>query len=414
MLAVQYVKSIPRWVLLKSLGRWWSGLATSSLGLMRLRNVPEPRLPGPRWCRIQPILSGICGSDLSSLTAEGSVYFGPVTSFPFTFGHEVVGRVVEVGPEVRSIQRGDRVVLEPALHCEVRGIDPPCPPCRQGAHGNCMNIVRGAISPGVQTGYCRDTGGGWSSSLVAHEVQIHRVPEAMSDEEAVLLEPFACALHAVLRAPAHCLGLVLGCGTMGLLTIAAAKALGRSERLLAFAKHPHQRDQALRLGADDVLPPGRKGRDRVCELTGATQHYAEIGPPTILGGVDVVFDCVGSERSLDEALRLTKARGTTVLVGMPGIPWIVDWTTIWFKELQVLGAYAYGLETLDGKQISTFALAMDLVASRRVDLKPLVTHRFPLSHYRQAVRTALLTGRYRSIKTVFAVSPTDSSEGTHP
>ncbi|MCS6977359.1 MAG: zinc-binding dehydrogenase [Gemmatales bacterium] len=403
MLAVQYVKSIPNWLLLKSLGRLWSGLATSPLGLVRLREVPEPRLPGPRWCRVRPILSGICGSDLGSITAAGSVYFGPVTSFPFTFGHEVVGRVVEVGPEVRHVRPGDRVVLEPALGCEVRQIEPLCPACRDGAHGNCVNIVRGVIGPGVQTGFCRDTGGGWSSSLVAHEVQLHRVPDTLSDEEAVLLEPFACALHAVLRAPRHRIGLVVGCGTMGLLTITAAKILDRCEQLIALAKHPHQQEQAARLGADFVLPPGRNGRDRVCELVGATQHYAEIGPPTILGGVDVVFDCVGSDRSLDESLRLTRARGTTVVVGMPGLPWGVDWTTIWFKELNVCGAYAYGLEDMSGKRISTFDLALDLLVSRRVDLKPLVTHRFPLTQYRQAIRTALLTGRFRSIKTVFTI-----------
>lgn len=409
MLAVQYVKSIPSWLLLKAVGRFWSGLATSPLGLMRLREVPEPRLPGPRWCRVRPILSGICGSDLSSLTAEGSVYFGPVTSFPFTFGHEVVGRVVEVGPEVSRVRPGQRVALEPALGCEVRGIEPLCPACQEGAHGNCVNIVRGVTGPGVQTGFCRDTGGGWSASLVAHELQLHPVPETLSDEEAVLLEPFACALHAVLRAPKHRVGLVLGCGTMGLLTIAATKALSRSEQLIAFAKHPHQQEQAKRLGADIVLPPGRKGRDRVCELVGATQHFAEIGPPTILGGVDVVFDCVGSERSLDEGLRLTKARGTTILVGMPGVPSWVDWTTIWFKELQVCGAYAYGMEDVEGRRISTFDLGLDLLTNRRVDLQALVTHRFPLVEYRQAVRTALLTGRYRSIKTVFAIDSPQSS-----
>src|SRR5262245_12079361 len=222
LLAVQCVKSIPSWLLLKALGHRFPGLYTSPFALARLREVGEPRLPTPRWVRVRPLLSGICGSDLASLTAAGSPFFAPLTSFPFTFGHEVVGTVVETGGEVRRVRVGDRVVVEPALHCGVRGIHPPCPSCKVGNYGNCTNVTAGDISPGVQTGYCRDTGGGWSGSLVAHETQLHPVPEAVADEAAVLAEPFSCALHAVLRAfpgasqadPVN--ALVLGCGTMGL------------------------------------------------------------------------------------------------------------------------------------------------------------------------------------------------------
>src|SRR5262249_40639295 len=160
-------------------------------------------------------------------------------SFPFTFGHEVVGTVTEVGTEVRAVKIGDRVVIEPALHCGVRSIDPPCEPCIQGHYGNCTNVLRGDIAPGVQTGYCRDTGGGWSSSLVAHEVQLHRVPKQVLDEAAVLLEPFSCALHSVLQALAlHSSKLenilLIGSGTMGLLTLAALKAVAAPARVFAW------------------------------------------------------------------------------------------------------------------------------------------------------------------------------------
>jgi threonine dehydrogenase-like Zn-dependent dehydrogenase len=125
-----------------------------------------------------------------------------------------------------------------------------------------------------------------------------------------------------------------------------------------------------------------------------------MGEPTVLGGFDLVFDCVGSPGSLDAALRFTGARGRTMLVGMPGIPKTVDWTTIWYKELQVLGTYTYGTEDLSGERLRTFELALRLLASG-LDLRPLVTHRFPLRAYRQAIRTALETGRYQSVKTVF-------------
>jgi threonine dehydrogenase-like Zn-dependent dehydrogenase len=402
LLAVQCVKSIPAWVLLKGLGHRLPNLYTNPFSLTRLRDVSEPKLPTPRWVRVRPLLSGICGSDLATVTAEGSPFFAPLTSFPFTFGHEVVGRVVEVGGDVRGVQLGDRVVVEPALHCGVRGITSPCAACKAGHYGNCVNVTAGDISAGVQTGYCRDTGGGWSTSLVAHEIQLHKVPDTVPDDAAVLVEPFSCALHGVLRGldgvtPASVL--VVGCGTMGLLTIAALRAVGSTCRIFTSAKYPHQRELALKLGADEVLPAGKGLHADLCRRSGATLHFPEIGQPTVLGGFDVVFDCVGSARSLDDALRFTRSRGRTVLVGMPSIPKTVDWTTIWFKELQVMGVYAYGIEDYQGERVRTFELALRFL--QRLDLRPLVTHKFPLREYKQAIQTALFTGRQQSVKTVF-------------
>jgi threonine dehydrogenase-like Zn-dependent dehydrogenase len=406
LLAVQCVKSVPAWLLLKALGRRFPRLYTSRLSLTRLRDVAPPTLPGQHWVRVRPQLSGICGSDLATITAAGSTFFAPLTSFPFTFGHEVVGIVSEVGAEVRSARVGDHVVIEPVLHCGVRGIDPPCEPCQLGHYGNCTNVLRGDLAPGVQTGYCRDTGGGWSPSLVAHDIQLHHVPEHVPNEAAVLLEPFSCALHAVWQAlqqhPSKLESILLiGSGTMGLLTLAALKAVAAPARLFAWAKHQHQQELAAKLGADEVLPVSRDSYDMLCKRSGAALHQPEIGGPTVLGGFDVVFDCVGSPKSLDDAIRFTRSRGTTVLVGMPCIPKGVDWTTIWYKELHVLGTYAYGIEDFRGERLRTFELALRFIAERRVDLSGLVTHKFPLAEYRQAIRTALFTGPQRSVKTVF-------------
>jgi 2-desacetyl-2-hydroxyethyl bacteriochlorophyllide A dehydrogenase len=366
-------------------------------------------LPGPRWVRIRPELSGICGSDLATITASGSPYFAPLTAFPFTFGHEVVGTISEVGAEVDAVRIGDRVVIEPALHCGVRGIDPPCEACQQGHYGNCTNVLRGDIAPGVQTGYCRDTGGGWSSSLVAHEMQLHRVPDPVANESAVLLEPFSCALHSVMQAlEVHSSRLenilLIGSGTMGLLTLAALKAVAAPGRVIVWAKHRHQQESAAKLEADEVLPIARDSYELLCKRSGASLHQPEIGGPTVLGGFDLVFDCVGSSKSVDDSIRFTRSRGTTVLVGMPGIPKGVDWTTIWYKELRVLGTYAYGMENFRGERPRTFELALRFLAQGRVNLAGLVTHRFALSDYRQAIRTALFTGPHRSIKTVFDLS----------
>jgi threonine dehydrogenase-like Zn-dependent dehydrogenase len=374
--------------------------------LTRLRNVEEPKLPNARWVRVKPILSGICGSDLATISASGSPFFAPLTSFPFTFGHEVVGTVVEVGTEVPSVQVGVRVVIEPALHCGVRGIDTPCDACRLGNYGNCTNVLAGTIAPGVQTGYCRDTGGGWSSSLVAHETQIHRAPDSVANEVLVLTEPFSCALHSVLRGvrdagPQNRNILVVGCGTMGLLVLAALKATNTPGRVLAWAKHRHQQELAAKLGADEVLAVSPGSYEALCNRSGASLHQPEIGGPTVLGGFDLVFDCVGSSKSVADAIRFTRSRGTTILVGMPGVPKGVDWTTIWYKELRVLGTYAYGMEDYQGQRLRTFELALRVLADQHMDLAALVTHRFTLAEFRRAIRCALFTGEHQSVKTVF-------------
>jgi threonine dehydrogenase-like Zn-dependent dehydrogenase len=410
MLAIQYLKSVPRWVLVKALGGRFPGVCTGPLGVVRLCEGPEPPLPGPRWARVRPRLSGICGSDLAAITARGSTFFGPLTSFPFTLGHEVVGVVGELGDQVRNVRPGDRVVVEPALPCAVRGIEPPCRACERGHYGNCTNVTLGPLAPGLQIGYCAATGGGWSGGLVAHEVQLHKPPDAVPDEAAVLVEPFSCALHAVLRAPLASregsTALVIGCGTMGLLTVAALRALAIPCRIIAWAKHRHQQALAAQLGAHVVVPGGRDASEQLCKLSGAKRYFPELGQPTVLGGFDVVFDCVGSSRSLSEAVAFTRSQGTTVLVGMPGIPRTVDWTNIWYKELNVKGAYVYGWEDFHGERLRTFELALRFLRDAAVDLRPLVTHRFALSEYRQAIRVALQTGPHQSIKTIFDLDKT--------
>jgi threonine dehydrogenase-like Zn-dependent dehydrogenase len=122
--------------------------------MLHLGDVPEPELPARDWVRVSPTLSGICGSDLSAIGGHASLYLDPLTSYPFVPGHEVVG----------TLGDGSRVVIEPALGCKVRGIEPPCPRCAEGRPGLCYNVTEGPIEVGLQTGYCADTGGGWGKT----------------------------------------------------------------------------------------------------------------------------------------------------------------------------------------------------------------------------------------------------------
>ena len=388
---------------MRHLGKRWRNLYTSSVSCVHLVDMPEPQLPTPEWVKVRPRLSGICGSDLAIITAKGSPYFSPFTSTPFVLGHEIMGEIAETGAAVEGFPVGARVVIEPALSCQVRGITPPCHQCRNQRLANCENITKGDISAGVQTGYCRDTGGGWSEYVLAHQSQLHLVPDDILDETAVLLEPFACALHGVLKtefneADEIC---VIGGGTIGLLTVAALRILGHQNRTLVFAKYPHQQQLALELGADEVLSPNSGRYAAFCELTGATSHQPELGQQVLIGGVDVTFDCIGSSVTIDDALRFTRAGGEVILVGMPGIPKNVDWTSIWYKQLKVEGAYTYGLETHNGEQIHTFTLGMRLLQKMGPGLRPLVSKPFPLRDYKRAIQTAMNTGKTATVKTAF-------------
>lgn len=304
---------------------------------------------------------------------------------------------------MKNFSVGDRVVVEPALSCAVREISDECDPCREGNYGNCENTTKGIISAGIQTGYCRDTGGGWSREFVAHSFQLHRVPEEISNETAVLTEPFSCALHAALQAEVCDKDTILfiGVGSIGLLTIAALRALGCRARIIAVAMFDHQEQFARQLGADDVVRTGKNLFKDLCEITGAVPYQPELGKPVCVGGVDKIFDCVGSSQTIDDALRFTRARGSVILVGMPSIPKGIDWTSIWYKELRVMGTYTYGWENFRGEKIRTFELALRLLKQMGDTVNPLISKAFSISEYRKAIAHALDTGRFNSVKTVF-------------
>ena len=403
MQAIQYVKSVPRYLAVRLLGEHFGGLYTSGMSCIRLTTIEEPRVIGPEWVKIRTCLSGICGSDLATITAKGSPYFSPFTSTPFVLGHEVVGEIAEVGAEVEGCDIGDRIVIEPVLSCAIRGIQPYCYQCLRGRFANCENITKGDISSGIQTGYCRDTGGGWSEYLVAHQNQLHHVPAELSDEIAVLAEPFACALHGVLKADLDESAeiLIIGAGTMGLLTVAVIRALKKKNRILIVAKYPHQQKLARELGADEIIPHDKHLYANVCLLTGAESHQPELGKPVLLGGADVTFDCVASAATIDDALRFTRAQGRVILVGMPAIPKNIDWTSIWYKELKVSGAYTYGVEDYNGGKIRTFELGIQFLRQMGERLSPLIGERFPLPDYSGAIDSALHTGRSGTVKTLF-------------
>ena len=359
MKALQFERNLPRF----AAARIASSLSGSGkgvrLGPLELVEIEPFKLPGPGWVRVRPRLAGICGSDLATLDGRSSRYFEHIVSFPFVPGHEVVGDV-EGGA-----LGGKRAVVEPVLGCEARGIEPRCPACAEGRKGSCERIAFGHLRPGLQTGYCADTGGGWSGGFVAHESQLHEVPDSLSDEAAVMVEPAACAVHAACAA--EIAGgervVVLGAGTLGLCVIAALRALCLPGALVAVAKHPDQRKLARELGADQVVRPDELKR-AARRLSGSLALESSDGNiERLSGGVDLVVDCVGSAGSLEQSLEVVRPGGQIVLVGMPGVLKL-DLAPLWQREVELRGAYAYGTEQRPEGPRSTFELALELVRER--------------------------------------------------
>ncbi|HEY6624250.1 MAG TPA: zinc-binding dehydrogenase [Acidimicrobiales bacterium] len=425
MKALVFERNLPRFAASRVASVFGSGRG-AGVGPLQLLDVDPPELPGDAWYRLRPVLSGICGSDLATLDGRSSRYFEDIVSFPFVPGHEVVGVLEEGGVDHTgaSLEAGTRAVIEPVLGCAPRNIEPHCPACASGQTGLCGNLALGDLTPGLQTGFCADTGGGWSTAgLVAHASQLHAVPDSFSDEDAVLVEPTACAVHAALGA-AIATGdtvAVLGAGTLGLATVAALHLVVRPTTpctVLVGAKYSHQRSLAESLGADTVVPPDQLPR-AVRRESGSLVLAGRL-----TGGADVVFDCVGSAESLTQAMAMVRPRGRVVLVGMPG-KLHVDLAPLWHREILLVGAYAYGVER-PGSSASTstrptasrpaafkraadsqasapaprtFALAMDVIEAAR--LGSLVSATYPLDRYEEAVAHAGAAGRRGAVKVAF-------------
>ena len=184
---------------------------------------------------------------------------------------------------------------------------------RGGRTNLCDRITVGHVAPGLQTGFCADTGGGWGEVMVAHRSQLHPVPDDLPDERAVLVEPLACAVRRA--GPGRSRGgvLVCGAGAVGLFAILALRELPRPAG--SPSSPSTQRDLARAFGATESWCPTRRcapsaGRPARPARRSRRQEF-------LLGGVDVAIDAVGSKASLDPVLRSTRAGGRVVLSGMP-------------------------------------------------------------------------------------------------
>ncbi len=399
MKALQIEKNLLRFGAAALLAKTKGSGKGASIGPLRYVDIPMPGEINEKWIEIRPILSGICGSDLSMLDGKSSRELESFVSFPFIPGHEVVG--------IRADTK-KRVVIEPLLGCISRGLS-PCESCLSGHHDRCANLAFGDLEAGLQIGYCTDTSGGWAESFFAHISQIHEIPESMNDSDALLVEPAACAIHAVLQDlpdPGSTV-VILGAGTLGLLTLAAVVEFAKPKHIVVAAKYGHQKNFAKELGATHVV-----NSDKVQAIVRSLTKSRLVGD-TLSNGADTTFDCVGSSASIENSIAITRPRGKLVLVGMPS-KGKIDLTFLWQRQIQMHGAYTYGIEQVPpGHENSavakgeagfststTFKLAIEM--SSKMGLGRLHSATYSLEHYEEALLHAGQAGSRGAIKIAFA------------
>lgn len=392
-------KDIPRALVVKALRPVWRNVAFSAISPSKFAEIPEPALPGSRWVRVRNRLCGICASDVSLLFVEADPDVSPVALPGYQriyLGHETVGEVVEIGSAVTRVKLGDRVVMDTRFQgatCLSQEIAPICDHCAAQNFTRCENASAG-IGP-------RGVGGGFSDSYTAHETEIYAVPESLSADQAMMVEPLSTGMHAALkRTPKKGQrALVVGSGIVGLSVLQCVRAVAPECHLSAVARHPHQAEAAKRLGADEVI----RGEDVYLateRITGAKLYTGLFGNRTLLGGFDVVYDSIGSARTLQDSLRWTRAGGSVVMVGFELERQKLDLNPIWHQEIDLTGIYAHGGEDWHGGRTRTYDVVIEQLGRNALTVEGLVTHRFPLARWREAIETTL-DKRTGAIKVAF-------------
>ena len=382
-------------IALKALEKFWADAALGPISPLKYAEVPEPALPGSRWLKVRNLQCGLCGTDIHFMfmDLDPRCFSAAIPGIDRKFlGHELVAEVVETGAEVENVTVGDRVVMRidwPS--CAQLELDPPCAPCAAGNYMLCERAGQGGLP-------LRDVGGGFSPFMVMHRTQPFRVPSGLTNDHAVLIEPLASAVHGVLKAPPEPGGrvLVVGGGTIGLLTVAALRGLFPEARVCALTRHAFQARVAERLGAQ-VVPEGHDLFPRIAGAAGARYIRGMLGNEILLGGFDVVYDTVGNDATLQNALRWARGGGTVVLLGINFKPGRIDYSPVWCQEVMLTGINCHATEQ-DGR--TSFALAAELLGRGVVDPAWIITHRFPMARYKDAVRVFRGKRREHAIKIV--------------
>jgi len=404
MKALTFRIELPRLIFAKVFGAAVPRAFVSGFGAVQCEKVEEPKPRGDDWVMVKPALAGICGSDVMQVFLEAAADnpLSAVVSAPHVMGHEVVGAVVDVGKGVKKFREDDRVAVSPWLSCSVRGLA-PCASCERGDFPLCSNFFDGSFERGMHLGNCRDVGGGFAEAMWLHESMLFPIPDGVSFDDAVLADPFAVALHAVLRAPPEKgeTVLVYGAGSLGLMTVHLLSVLFPGTTILVVDHKPRMAPLLERLGAHRLFTS--RGKELVAEIgehVKAPMRKPFFGMPWLQTGVDKIYDTVGAPGTLEVGVRIVKPRATIVMVGVAQ-PRRFEWTPLYFKEISLLGSNAYGMETLGEKRAHAMEHYLDLLAAKKLDWSGVVTHRYPLEKFGDAFMAVYDKRRSGAIKVLF-------------
>jgi (R,R)-butanediol dehydrogenase/meso-butanediol dehydrogenase/diacetyl reductase len=308
---------------------------------LRVDTIPEPDSVGDNEIRVRPLWAGVCGSDLHEYETGG--YFIPKQNMPQILGHEFSASVLEIGRDVRNVVVGQRVSVVPHIYCG------SCAYCRGGRRALCRNIAFTGMSW---------PWGGLAEQAVVPAYQAIPVPDAVTDEQAAILEPLASAEYAVRRAGVG-LGsrvLITGAGPIGQLAILVALASG-AEAVFVSEPNAIRRAQAAALGAT-VLDP--KSEEVVATVIDACDGI----------GVDASIECSGVERGLTACCEATRAGGTiaqvAIHVGARSVA--ADLWTL--KDLNIRGSWSWDAQDMPR--------LLRLIASGKLPVERIVTQRISI------------------------------------
>ncbi len=399
MRAIWVDKKIPRLLLTKAVSPRWAGFVWTPLSAACAGELPDPPLPGPRWLRVRNQACGICASDLSLLFVHADPSVAPA-ALPglsrFYLGHETASVVTEVGAGVTRFHVGDRVIMDTQFagaNCATLEIEPKCRYCANGEYQFCIN----KSAPGP-----RGIGGGLGDGFVTHESAVYPAPGELTTTQMAMTEPLSVVVHAIARFPPKPADrvLVIGAGVIGLLLVMAIRAIQPDAEITVIARYSHQQAMAERLGAKNILEHPRYSV--IAKLTGGKYFSAPLNKGIVVGGFDVIYDCVGDPRTTNDALHWTRAGGTVVVVGAHLAPMPkIDLTLLWYHQVNLIGTYEHGIEQLNGQRRHAYEWVFDFYRRGAfADIESLVTHRFPMEDYKTAIRVAMQKGKARAIKVV--------------
>lgn len=320
---------------------------------LRREDIPDP-VPGPGEVLVKVRSAGICGSDIHYYQQGRVGDYVPLN--PFVPGHEFSGDVAQTGINVSEIKVGIRVAVDPSQPCGL------CSYCRTGHYNLCENMKYFGAASVVP-----HLNGAFAEYVVVPERNCFPLPDSVSFIEAALLEPLSVAMQAVVRS-GIITGksvMITGGGTIGQLILLAAKASGAGKIIVSEIME-YQRNFALQMGADAVLNPQDQSMEsEVDELAKS--------------GFDIIFEASGAEQAINLALRLVRRGGTIVQLGVLPDKIHIPGNLIMTKELSVMGSFRFA---------NVFDLALNMVASGEIKVKPLVTQIIPFDRLIEGIELA--------------------------